>query len=112
MAHPEPMQQTSDIGAMHDDAPTSQLQAQLVQRRLTLFDQVLAHPVTTCIQLAATQMTLLSGPERSGLALQDHQIVDELNPGAMTRFSGFLICSTFGRARGWSGPRAVARSCT
>ncbi|WP_234818644.1 transposase [Sinorhizobium fredii] len=76
MAQPEPIEKAT-VGAMHDGAASGQLHAQLVQRQLAIEYQALAHPCAMRIQLAAAQVTLPSGRERSGLALQDHQIVRE-----------------------------------
>jgi len=75
MAQPEPMQKACHIGAMHNDTAPGQVQAQLIQCKLAILIQALAYPVAMCIQLAATHMTLPSRRERSGLPLQDHQIV-------------------------------------
>jgi hypothetical protein len=77
MAQPEPMEKATDIGAMHDDAASGEFHAQLVQRQLAILGQARAHPCAMRIQLAAPQMTLSSRRNRSGLPLQDHQIVHE-----------------------------------
>ncbi len=39
MTEPKPMQKTSDIGAMHDDTASGELQARLVQCQLPVLVQ-------------------------------------------------------------------------
>ena len=65
MAQPEPMENTANVGAVHDDAPSGQFNAQLVQCQFAVLGQPFAHPVAMCIQLAATDMALPSRRKRA-----------------------------------------------
>ena len=81
------MEKTADVGAVYDDAPSGQFNAQLVQRQFAVLGQALAHPIAMRIQLAASQMALPPRRKRAGLSLQDDQVVHETR-----RYSEMASC--------------------
>jgi hypothetical protein len=56
--------------------PLTEFDAKLVERQIAVLDKALAYPLMMIRKLAAAgRPSLLLGLERSGLAMQDHQIV-------------------------------------
>jgi hypothetical protein len=77
MAQAEPVQHASDSGAMHRYTTLCQLNAQFVQRQVTVLGYALSYPSAMVGQFTATEMTLPSRRQRSCLALQDNQVIHE-----------------------------------
>ena len=66
MADPEPMQQAADRRTIDRDALLKQLDAELIQRQITILGQSRTNPRLVAHQLAAAQMPLASWLQRTG----------------------------------------------
>jgi hypothetical protein len=75
MAQAKPVKKAAHTGAVRDDAASGKFDAQLIQRQVAILRKALTYPDAMGIQLAASPAALSPGGKRSGLALQDHQIV-------------------------------------
>jgi hypothetical protein len=89
MAQPKPLEEPTNRGAMNHNTASSQLDAQLVQRDITIVGNTRGDPPAMCDQFAASGcMTLPGRREGATRPMQDHHVVDEprRNPEMPSRF--------------------------
>jgi hypothetical protein len=78
MAQPKPLEEPTNRGAMNHNTASSQLDAQLVQRDITIVGNTRGDPPAMCDQFAASGcMTLPGRREGATRPMQDHHVVDE-----------------------------------
>jgi hypothetical protein len=78
MAQPKPLEEPTNRGAMNHNTASSQLDAQLVQRDITIVGNTRGDPRAMCDQSAASGcMTLPGRREGATRPMQDHHVVDE-----------------------------------
>jgi hypothetical protein len=78
IAQPKPVEKSADCGAVDQHTASGQLDAQLIQRDLSIVGNTLGNPFAVCRQLASTRGMALSGRrQRARRPMEDHHIVDK-----------------------------------